>query len=519
MDAATIACLKLIRDVDCNKYLDHPYCKPFIRYVMEWPHSLPIKTIIIGQNPYGGDIFPEYGSAFAYDPSKVSDKRYNPPPSISVLAEDLFNHNGTVKLDTINCFKESWRLLEHGVIMINESVFHRISKDLDRPNTGLLKEMESQIIALQTILSVGFEMGQTSVTLIGMGIGASMMTSVIRPWCPSDLISAKTMTCSNPAAFAKSLGDSSSQQITLGKSNISEVLSGIVDLYTKMPPKTSSADKRRQQNIDVLNKAKEEVIQSSHIENNELRSFKDRLAKLDPSNPSKNSVDDLQSSIDSLTKANDRHANAISVHSTSMLVLMDILSKEYPKSSDKQQSGPVPSTSESSAPVTPSAGARRRVPRRTPTSTSQTDVVPSIPEDNESDIVSTQSLVRPVTRSRRRVSRNPSIADSEYTVVSNSDDVQPTVQYDMDRSESTHVRSFSGWFNDNYKDDPSFQVILSSAADSRTSDNPLSSDVLEYIRSRKKEDAAYDPYDELSDPDSQSTLWITKYMENHSLNA
>lgn len=514
MDVSTIACLKLLDSIDCNRYADHPYCRPFINYVMQWPHHLPINTIIIGQNPYPGNIFHELGAALSYDESKVSTT----PNSVRVLAEDLYNYDETPRQQTIGCFRDSWRMLEHGILMINETVFHKIAKDTDRPNTGVLREVESQVITIQTLLSEGIKMGQKSVTLIGMGMGASMMTSIIRPWCPADLISTKVMTCSNPAAFSSMLSDSSSQRVTLGQSNVSKVLSNIVKLYVKMPPRVSTADKRRQQSTDTLNRALEEAKNSSHVNNNELRSFKDRLTQLDPSNPKKADIEDLKSSIDALTKANDRHANAISVHSMSMLALMDIATKEYPKASDKYaDTQPSRNTQSLAIPSTPSPGPRRRVVRR---STSATPQVDPIPEDNVTDaaseVVSVQSLVNPPTRARRRVVRTPSIAGSEYTVASTIDDVQHSPEYDMTQAQATHMKTFSGWFKDNYKHDPSFEVILASAADSKTVDNPLSKDILDYIKMRKSEDTMYDPYDELSDPDSTSSKWITDYMATHS---
>lgn len=535
MDPATVACLKLLQDVDCPKYKGHPYCKPFIEYVMQWPHYLPIKTVIIGQNPYPGDIFPEIGSALAYDESKIS----YPPGSVRVIAEDLYHYDETPKKLTIECFRDSWRMLEHGVIMINETVFHKISKDIDRPNTGVLREMESQILALQTLLNVGFSMGQTSVTFIGMGIGASMMTSVIRPWCPSDLISTKVMTCSNPAAFASFLRDSSSHKITLGKSHISKVLSGIVALYSKMPPKTSTAEKRRLQSIETFDKALIEVKESSNVDDGELRSFKDRLTRINPTNPSQGDIKELSKSIDSLMKTKDRYNNAISVHHTSMLALMEIAFKEHPRSDGKppgngssdSRQPPQQSSGTPSAPSAPSPTPRRRVVRRTVSETPHVPTIeedkaePEIPvtpvkvEDANSDVVSVQSLSKPVTRGRRRVSRTPSkmsaalsVADSEYTVLSNADESKPSGNYDMDQGQATHVRTFATWLKDNYKDDPSFQVILSSAAESRTTDNELSREVLGYIKSRKAEDTQYDPYDELSDPDSRSSRWISEYM-------
>jgi hypothetical protein len=253
------------------------------------------------------------------------------------------------------------------------------------------------------------------------------------------------------------------------------------------------------------------------------------LTRIDPSNPTQGDIKDLGKSIDSLMKTKDRYNNAISVHHTSMLALMEIAFKEHPKGDGKAPSNGAstdraPSSQHLNVPSTPSPVPRRRVVRRT---ASESPQVPTISEDKTdtetpvkiedvaSDIVSVQSLTKPVTRSRRRVSRTPSIADSEYTVVSNADEMRSPGNYDMDQGQATHIRTFAGWLKDNYKDDPSFQVILSSAADSRTTDNELSRDVLAYIKSRKEEDGQYDPYDELSDPDSRSSKWIGDYMKKH----
>merc|ERR1711879_774475 len=150
---------------------------------------------------------------------------------------------------------------------------------------------------------------------------------------------------------------------TLGKSHISKVLSGIVALYSKMPPKTSTAEKRRQQSIQTFDKALIEVKESSNVDDVELRSFKDRLTRIDPSNPSQGDIRDLTKSIDSLMKTKDRYNNAISVHHTAMLALMEIAFKEHPKSDGKAPSNGQPSDKPSSdqhlsVPATPSPGPR-----------------------------------------------------------------------------------------------------------------------------------------------------------------
>lgn len=506
MDASILACLRLTKEIDCERHRNHPYCGPFVRYVMEWPHHLPIKTIIIGQNPYPGDIFPELGAALAYDESKTKSI----PPSIKVLAEDLYNHDGTNRRDTIEAFRDSWKMLDVGVLMINETVFHKISGTPIRPNTGGHREMEAQVRAIQFLLIQGFKMGQTSVNLIGMGIGASMMTSILRPWCPTDLISTRVMTCSNPAAFSSLLGDSSSQSVTLGKSHISKILSEIVKLCTKMPPKTSQVEKRRQQNIDTLNKAVETLKETGVAQNNELRSFRERMLQADPTKPFKATMEDLCESLGSAMKAVDRHNNAMDTHSATFLMILNSMPKEYPKHDSKPSQLPQQSTQSVLDIPKISSGPRRRVVRNT--SSQSVPKIDPIMEDTTSEIVEATSVAKAPSRSRRRVTKTESVAGTEYTIASSVGNSNPVSSVDMEPSEKTYMSTFANWFKTNYADDPSYEVILSSAADSRTTDNPLSKAVLEYARSRKSQDVYYDPYDELNDPDSASSIWIKEYM-------
>nr|POE67343.1 hypothetical protein CFP56_77012 [Quercus suber] len=508
MDPATLACLRLINELECERYSNHPFCGPFIRYLMQWPHYLPIKTIIIGQNPYPGNIFPELGAALAYDSSKTNGST----PSVRVLSEDLFNFDGTDRQDTINCFRDSWHLLEFGVIMINETVFHKISNSIDRPNTRGIRELEAQVRALQIILFEGYKLGQESITLIGMGIGAAIMTSIIRPWCPNDLISVKVMTCSNPAALSSMLGDSSSHEITLGKSHITKILSKIVSQYREMPPKYSAIDKKRQQNIDVLNKSIEELKSSGQARNNELRSFKDRLTQADPTKPFKATMEDLCDAITATMKATDRHSSAMDAHSATMLMIMNSIYRDNQKQDEK----PSVTLSSSNIKTTPDSmprGPRRRVPPRQPAV--ETKVEP-IEEDTTSEIVTTKSLAVPPSRSRRRVVKTASVAGTDYTATSTVEEATNNTQKDIRVDERTHITNFANWLKMNHSNDLSFSVILASAADRLMADNELTKSVLEYIKTRKSQDASFDSYDELNDPDSASTSFIRDFMEKYS---
>ena len=174
------ACARLVYELDIEENKKSPYFLPYTNYVMSWCNYIPINTIIIGQNPYPQDIYSEYGSAFAYDETKSL-----PPKSVQVLAKDLYNYDSTEIQVSTECFGNSWRLLDVGVILINETVYDKITSV--KKNTRGIREMEAQCRALQVVLAESFFSGQTTITCIGMGIPAASMTSIIRSWYPKDL--------------------------------------------------------------------------------------------------------------------------------------------------------------------------------------------------------------------------------------------------------------------------------------------------------------------------------------------
>jgi uracil DNA glycosylase len=50
---------------DNSEYACHGYKLSFVKYMLSWRSMKLVKTIVIGQDPYRTDIFPEYASAFA----------------------------------------------------------------------------------------------------------------------------------------------------------------------------------------------------------------------------------------------------------------------------------------------------------------------------------------------------------------------------------------------------------------------------------------------------------------------
>jgi uracil DNA glycosylase len=97
-DAVMFACTRLLERTEIADNLDLPYALPYMNYVLSWPDNLPIKLIIIGQNPYNKDIYPYMGAALSYDPAVLSA----PPKSVLSLAEDLYESNSIPMHQTIH---------------------------------------------------------------------------------------------------------------------------------------------------------------------------------------------------------------------------------------------------------------------------------------------------------------------------------------------------------------------------------------------------------------------------------
>lgn len=506
------ACLRLLCELRIYENRNHPYAIPYANYVLSWCTAIPINTVIIGQNPYPDDIYPDIGAAFSYDPSKCR----HPTKTVRNMAYDVSNFDGTDVNMAAECFANSWSMIEDGIIFINETVFSSISET--KSNTRGIKEMEAQVRALQIIFSESFNAGQSEFICIGMGTKAEQMTSIIRPWNPKDLFQIKIITCNNPAA--RNIGDGLSQDITLGKASVSKVLSNIVHRYSVMPSRPSAAEKRRAQHKDVLTKAATNVETTANIYSRELQSLETRLKGGTDGDAPVASINDVVESLGSLRKSIDNHRNAVVSHSVTLCMVIEAISKDMDKGDSNTTVAPVIrlDTTEVTAPKP-----GRRVVKRTPSVTPDpSSSMHSIEEKSEPpsavsplnkapDVFpdSTETEIKPpsVSRGRRVVRRRPSTyahseAPTEYTTEIKSSDGPK----DISVIESISLKSFATWASEN-KDDKTLYQILNSAAVDKLISNPLTSKVVEYIRERKMEDPGYDAYDELLRDDSRSYGW------------
>lgn len=451
------ACIELALNLECDRYFDHPYCIPFLNYISLWPVSLPIKTIIVGQNPYPEDVYPQYGCALAYDEAK----RSIPTASVRVLAEDLYHYKGIYKRDTIRCFRDLWMMLDEGILAINETVFTRLLPKDQSTNIGPMREAEFQIRALQVLIAQSYAMGQQKIECVAMGVSAKMASSILREWCPNDLISFKLVSCSNPAAFASQLRDRESQTITLKNDTVSKILAGIVDKYLNMAPKQDKVDKRYEQNKASLETNTKDVVSAAQAVRTEYASFAERLRGITAVPEAKAAIEDLSDSLTSLVKAIDRNATALSAQTLSFIMFAQTAQqKGFKTDSNYNQSisGKSMLSTPPSQPVPIATPARRVVKRSTTTGSASQSKPQSIAEENEDSpeakttvpIVETPPTPEIAPARRRVVKRSssmaPSVAESEYTSVGDdkkASNVATGINKKIDIAEGIHMKSFA----------------------------------------------------------------------------
>lgn len=523
------ACIAMLKNLEYKKFYNTPYCAPLINYVMTWQYALPIKTIIIGQNPYPQPIYPIYGAAMSYD--ETICKR--PPGSVRVIAEDLYNYNGTDKNSTIDCFRDLWKMTDKGVIAINETVFSKIVDSEKDSNLRPIREAEYQVRTLQVLIAESYFMGQTSINCIGMGMSAAMMTNIMRGWCPNDLVSLKVLTCANPAAYASNLSDSTSHPITFGNSTISRILSSIVEEYTNMPPK--GQDKRLQQNIDSFKANTKQVIEADASCKREYSSLLERLKAVKKVPEAKDVLLALEDSLQRCVNTMDNHATAMDAHMMTYVMNVNAIQHQRSNKPDSVASSIAASTvhqpvSQSPSPATPRRVARP-VTRRAPSAMSEvsTPGVESIkeeasPELNEtpikpSPVVSgTPGSSRPVRRPVRRPasSRAPSVAETEYTNVSGGagGTIKVGSTEKINPVEKVHIEAIASWFRDNMDGDTTYSEMIETTASQGIISSAVSRNVLDYVRSRMSQSTGYDAYEELNGDNSEKSdtkVWCKKY--------
>jgi uracil DNA glycosylase len=509
--SAVLACAKLLEKIELPQNIHLPYAVPYLNYVLSWPDNLPIKLIIIGQNPYNRDIYPYMGAALSYDP----DVCPVPPKSIRSLADDLYESASVPYHQTVRCIRDSWHLLSHGTLMINETVFSSIYPEM-KSNYRPIMEMEAQCIVLQALVSASYFMGQKEFTILAMGERAALMADQMKKWCPSDAIKMKIVACRNPAA--RTVGDMSSLAFTLKHSGASKILASEVKWYHSMPPKESYAEKRLKDSEKLLQQSLESIIVSKNTAKTELTGLMERL-KLPIDDGNKAGLEDAMISA---RKAIIAHTNCIKSNQMNFIQYVNAAKGIMPAVKDTSDNSSAATYKDVSVLAT-KAPPRKKVIMEEEVVGQAISSIPDIKKElTETTAIPPVIKTPRTTRAQKMISEDaetsiarsvtPSIAQSEVTGVSGATPSKSKRSIkDVNNEEGIHMSSFATWFRLNVSEDPTFAGILQTAVEDKwVGDTPFAASVMRHIRLRKKQDKSYDSHKELNDITSESYKWAVE---------
>lgn len=215
--------LKRVIELESRRYLsnidllaskDVCYSMPIARYILSSYACLPVKTVIVGERPYATDIHPFISSAMSYDPSKS-----RATPSTVGLARDMNVNFGTTYLEVENWFRDSWKHLASGVLVVNCNVFLHFSSSRSQLETVPFQ------MWMRAILDCSMALSDDKIDVVCMGVPSQNVVDSMLRSIGNARRGINKKVCLNPAALAKSrVGDGTSRACTLGKKDVSKAI-------------------------------------------------------------------------------------------------------------------------------------------------------------------------------------------------------------------------------------------------------------------------------------------------------
>lgn len=212
-------CHAFLAKINTSGHLDSHVTVPLSRYILGIPYSLPIRHVILGERPYATRILPFVGSAMSFDP-EITDST----PSVHYIARDIGNHTD-MNYDTAHCwFRDSWRYLRHGVLILNICTFTSFMDPLSDRERVATEELVRDLIKVSVLMS------GKCVHLCSMGNPAQHSAGRIRSSIPNPKLHVIVHKAKNPAWPSHKKGDQRSPDFTLGGQSVIKYLHGIVSV-------------------------------------------------------------------------------------------------------------------------------------------------------------------------------------------------------------------------------------------------------------------------------------------------
>lgn len=212
------SCYWLIDILRLDLRLNDAYTIPYINYVTTWKHAIPLSAIVIAQSPYPNPIFSRTSAAMSYDEELCKRvMKLRVPPTVRVLANDLFIHAGVDREVTISTIREGWRLVDNGVLIINASAV-----TIGDKNT-MFRECMYQLNVVIKLLRETEKVKQGTVDIIAYGEGRLMATEITKCFRSRTLRLVKYLS-DHPAKMSYKFDDLDDKDCHLGMPSTSKAL-------------------------------------------------------------------------------------------------------------------------------------------------------------------------------------------------------------------------------------------------------------------------------------------------------
>lgn len=257
------SCLWLLNRLRTSEYENNPYTLPFCSYVITWHRAVPITCIVMAQNPYPNNIYSPIAAAMSYSTElcnlevKKHRLKIPVPPTVEILANDLYLNAGMDKESSINILKNGWALVDEGILLVNEGVFTH-SNDPE-----YYRESANQCNVIIRLLRETEQYGKRTVDVYGLGEAGQRMASNLCSWYKSNTVRLSKHTATHPAALSRRFTNFSHPECHMGvpsfSKSLAKHLSNHVALLHTMAKK-SDVDIRIQQYADIIRSASEQFL-------------------------------------------------------------------------------------------------------------------------------------------------------------------------------------------------------------------------------------------------------------------
>lgn len=207
---------------------------PLIRYILALPHALPIEHIILGERPYGTNIFPYAASAMSYDPLKQDE----PTPSVHYLALDMVNTSDLCYNKAVDWFRDSWKYLNQGVIALNVCTLLPFMSSSSEPERVALENF------LRGLIIISRKLSNAKIHVYAMGNPARHSATRIRSSIANSRNAVIVHECNNPAQYVHKIGDQRSHEFTLKSPRLSKLLADLIVNTTSVDRTLTEEDYR-----------------------------------------------------------------------------------------------------------------------------------------------------------------------------------------------------------------------------------------------------------------------------------